>query len=148
MAVRVHLSLSNFFPWLHSHLASSHPDQEVVKKDILLTLWQGIGMEVAHPMSLRGVAGAWRWLPPWCSSCIPWHGRTFLWGLFLKELTQEKRQLYAPVQRGLISTWAEVSCWLDLCCIKCALSKQVRMTRSGDRGAREESWGHANLLNS
>lgn len=42
--------------------------------------------------------------------------------------------MYPLIQRGLISTCMEVSKWSDLCCIQCSLSKQVRMTPSGDRG--------------
>lgn len=129
---------SQLLPWLHSHLASSHLDQGVVKKDILLTLWQGIwgggysphssrrgnwGLKVAASMVLQLHTMAWQDLPL---------------RSFSKELTQEKRQLYVPVQRGLISTRAAAG-WI--CAV---LSKQVRITRSGDRGAREEGWGHAN----
>lgn len=48
--------------------------------------------------------------------------------------------MYPLIQRGLISTCVEVSRRSYLCCIQCSLSKQVRMTLSGERGKKRSTW--------
>jgi len=65
------------------------------------------------------------------------HARTFFQAPFLEELTQEKK-LHAPFQRELSSMWVKVSSPSDVCCIKCGLSKQVRVTPSDGRSAKEK----------
>lgn len=48
--------------------------------------------------------------------------------------------MYPLIQRGLISTWVEVSKRSGLCYIQCSLSKQVRVTPSDDRGKNGSTW--------